>query len=70
MQILMPQMLHSLVKLATSLFSEPTSTVITILYHGDLLPRNRNLGRFVRRDFLHPENQFFHFLITMMRCVW
>ncbi|KAK7255356.1 hypothetical protein RIF29_28765 [Crotalaria pallida] len=65
--ILMPQMLHSMVKLTTSLVCEPTSTLITILYYGNLLPRNLNLERFVRRDFLNQENYFFHFLTTMMR---
>nr|KYP54207.1 hypothetical protein KK1_000382 [Cajanus cajan] len=70
-QILMPLMLRSLVKLATALVCEPTATVTTILYYGNLLPRNLvNLERLVRREFLHPENHFFHFLITMLRCVW
>ncbi|KAG4399304.1 hypothetical protein AAZX31_08G203400 [Glycine max] len=65
--ILMPLMLRSLVKLATALVCEPTSTLTTILYYGNLLPRNLNLDRLVRREFLHQENHFFHFLTTMLR---
>ncbi|KAL2338085.1 hypothetical protein Fmac_012531 [Flemingia macrophylla] len=60
-------MLRSLVKLATAMVCEPTATVTTILYYGNLLPRNLvNLERLVRREFLHQENHFFHFLITML----
>ncbi|KAE9616155.1 hypothetical protein Lalb_Chr04g0262731 [Lupinus albus] len=68
--ILMPQMLHSMVRLATSLVYEPTSTLVTILYYGDLLPRNLDLGRFVQHDFHSRENYFFHFLTNIIRCVW
>ncbi|MED6187001.1 hypothetical protein PIB30_072218 [Stylosanthes scabra] len=70
--ILMPRMLRSLMKLTKSLMCEPTSTLTTILYYGNLLPRNlnNNLNRLVRPEFLHRENHFFHFLITILRCVW
>ncbi|KAK7389545.1 hypothetical protein VNO78_24685 [Psophocarpus tetragonolobus] len=68
--ILMPIMLRSLVKLATALVCEPTSTLTTILYYGDLLPRTLNLDRLVRPEFLHQENHFFHFLTSVLRCVW
>ncbi|AES86656.1 hypothetical protein MtrunA17_Chr4g0004511 [Medicago truncatula] len=68
--ILMPLMFGSLMKLAKALVCEPTTTLTTILYYGNLLPRNLNLERLVRREFLHQENYFFHFLITMLRCVW
>ncbi|CAL5210703.1 unnamed protein product [Lathyrus oleraceus] len=68
--ILMPLMLTSLMKLAKALVCQPTSTLTTILYYGNLLPRNLNLDRLVRREFLQQENYFFHFLIAMLRCVW
>ncbi|ESW07682.1 hypothetical protein PHAVU_010G150100 [Phaseolus vulgaris] len=68
--ILMPEMLCSLVKLGTALVCEPTSTLTTILYHANLIPRNLNLDRLVRREFLHPQNHFFHFLTTVLSCVW
>ncbi|KAL1292877.1 hypothetical protein HN51_053433 [Arachis hypogaea] len=70
--ILMARMMRSLVKLARSLMCEPTSTLTTILYYGNLLPRNlnNNLNRLVRPEFLHQENHFFHFLIAILRCVW
>ncbi|QCE02059.1 hypothetical protein DEO72_LG8g70 [Vigna unguiculata] len=71
--IVMPLMLcpwWSLVKLGTALVCEPSSTLTTILYHAELLPRNLNLDRLVRREFLHRENHFFHFLTTVLRCVW
>ncbi|RYR40798.1 hypothetical protein Ahy_A09g046548 [Arachis hypogaea] len=60
-----------IMKIARSLMCEPTSTITTILYYGNLLPRNlNNLNRLVRPEFLHQENHFFHFLITILRCVW
>ncbi|WJX48886.1 hypothetical protein P8452_35390 [Trifolium repens] len=68
--ILMPLMLGSLVKLTKALVCEPTTTLTTILYYGNHLPRNLNLERLVRSEFLHQENYLFHFLITMLRCVW
>ncbi|KAK7294186.1 hypothetical protein RJT34_17071 [Clitoria ternatea] len=68
--IVMPLMFRSVVNLGTSLVCEPTATLTTILYYGNLLPRDLNLERLVRREFIHQENHFFHFLITMLRCVW
>ncbi|BAT98520.1 hypothetical protein VIGAN_09218000 [Vigna angularis var. angularis] len=62
--------LWSLVKLGTALLRQPTPTLTTILHSANLLPRNLNLDRFVRREFLHRENHFFHFLTTVLRFVW
>ncbi|KAK7349177.1 hypothetical protein VNO77_06335 [Canavalia gladiata] len=68
--ILMRLMMRSLLNLTKGLVCEPAATLTTILYYGNLLPRDLNLERFVRREYLHQENHFFHFLITMLRCVW
>ncbi|KAI4387419.1 hypothetical protein MLD38_005256 [Melastoma candidum] len=62
--------LRSVVRLVVSLVEEPASTVTTLLYYSDLLPRHLNLERLVRRDLLDGENYFFHFLIGFLRCFW
>ncbi|KAM3699807.1 hypothetical protein ACB098_05G052500 [Castanea mollissima] len=67
---IMPLMFRSIVRLLTSLVSQPAASVTTILYHSGLLPRNLNLERLVRTEFLDRENYMFHFLINMMRCFW
>ncbi|GMY34214.1 regulator of Vps4 activity in the MVB pathway protein [Fagus crenata] len=67
---ILPLMLRSLVRLLTSLMAQPTASVSTLLYYSDLLPRNLNLERLVRTEFLDRENYLFHFLINIMRCFW
>ncbi|CAJ2657318.1 unnamed protein product [Trifolium pratense] len=66
----MPLMSSSVVKLAKELVFEPITTLTNILYYGNHLPRNLNLERLVSSEFLHQQNYFFHFLTTMLRCVW
>ncbi|WJX87293.1 hypothetical protein P8452_69501 [Trifolium repens] len=66
MILIMSLMSGSLVKLAKELVFEPITTLTTILYYGNLLPRNLNLERFVSSEFHHQENYFFQFLITML----
>ncbi|OWM78175.1 hypothetical protein CDL15_Pgr014994 [Punica granatum] len=70
--MLLPLMLPSLVRLITSLATQPTSTVTTLLYYSDLLPRNiiGNLRRFVRQELLGRGNHLFHFVVIVMRCFW
>ncbi|KAF9690016.1 hypothetical protein SADUNF_Sadunf01G0152100 [Salix dunnii] len=67
---LLPLMFRSLVRLIGAMMSEPTASVTTLLYYSNLLPRNLNLERLVRREFLDEENHMFHFLISFLRCFW
>ncbi|KAG5229067.1 regulator of Vps4 activity in the MVB pathway protein [Salix suchowensis] len=67
---LLPLMFRSLLRLISSLVSQPTASVATLLYYSNLLPRNLNLDRLVRREFLDEENHLFHFLISLLRCFW
>ncbi|CAK7356681.1 unnamed protein product [Dovyalis caffra] len=67
---LMPLMVRSLVRLLSALVSQPTASVTTLLYYSNLLPRNLNLERLVRRELLDGENHLFHFLINFLRCFW
>lgn len=66
----MPLLLRSLLRLVTSLVAQPASTVTTLLYYSDLLPRHLNLERLVRRDLLDRDNYLFHFLVNLLRCFW
>ncbi|KAI4355652.1 hypothetical protein L6164_004402 [Bauhinia variegata] len=68
--VLMPVILRSLVKLVSAVMREPTASVTTMLYYSNQLPRNLNLERFVRHEFLRQDGLFFHFLIGMLRCLW
>ncbi|KAL5756133.1 hypothetical protein ACOSP7_020551 [Xanthoceras sorbifolium] len=67
---LMPLMLRSLARLVTTLVSQPTASVATLLYYSNLLPRNLSLERMVRHELLDRENYLFHFLIGVLRCIW
>ncbi|XVF26738.1 hypothetical protein REPUB_Repub14bG0044300 [Reevesia pubescens] len=66
----MPLMVRSLARLVTALVAQPAASVTTLLYYSDLLPRNLDLERLVRRELLHRENYLFHFLINFLRCFW
>ncbi|GMI82071.1 hypothetical protein HRI_001876400 [Hibiscus trionum] len=66
----MPLMVRSVARLLTTLVVEPAASITTLLYYSDLLPRNLNLERLVRRDLVEPENYLFHFLINLLRCFW
>lgn len=68
----LPLMLPSLVRLITALTTQPTSTVTTLLYCGNLLPRSivGNLQRLVRHELLDRENYLFHVVVNVMRCFW
>uniref|UniRef100_A0A7N0UYV7 Uncharacterized protein n=1 Tax=Kalanchoe fedtschenkoi TaxID=63787 RepID=A0A7N0UYV7_KALFE len=66
--LFMPWMLRSLVRLVNLFVYWPTQSVTTLLYYSDLLPRDVNLERQVRADFLDSENHLFHFLINVLRC--
>ncbi|GAB4850188.1 hypothetical protein Ancab_029482 [Ancistrocladus abbreviatus] len=65
---IMPLMFRSLLRLISSIVYDPTAALTTLLYYSDLLPRNLNLERLVRRDLLDQENYLFHFLINVLRC--
>ncbi|KAF8027551.1 hypothetical protein BT93_E0453 [Corymbia citriodora subsp. variegata] len=65
---LMPLLMRSLIRLVTALVAQPASTVTTLLYYSDLLPRHLNLERLVRRDLLDRDNYLFHFLVNLLRC--
>ncbi|KAJ0090561.1 hypothetical protein Patl1_13228 [Pistacia atlantica] len=67
---LTPLMFRSLVKLLTSLVSQPAASVTTILYYSELLPQNIVLERMVRHELLEQENYLFHFLVNFLRCFW
>lgn len=69
-QTFFPMMLRSLARLVIPLVEEPVASVSSILYYSRLLPRNLNLERLVRSEFLHPENYLFHFLINILTCFW
>ncbi|KAF8027550.1 hypothetical protein BT93_E0453 [Corymbia citriodora subsp. variegata] len=64
----MPLLMRSLIRLVTALVAQPASTVTTLLYYSDLLPRHLNLERLVRRDLLDRDNYLFHFLVNLLRC--
>ncbi|KAG6665282.1 hypothetical protein I3843_02G128600 [Carya illinoinensis] len=64
----LPFLVRSLVRLLTALVAQPAASVTTLLYYSDLLPRNLNLERLVRTEFLDRENYLFHFLINILRC--
>ncbi|PON34987.1 hypothetical protein PanWU01x14_339980 [Parasponia andersonii] len=66
----MPFMVRSLVRIVTALVAQPAATITTLLYYSDLLPRNLNLERLVRHEFLAPRNYMFHFLVNFLRCFW
>lgn len=66
----MPLLMRSLIRLVTSLVGQPASTVTTLLYYSDLLPRHLNLERLVRRDLLDRDNYLFHFVVNLLRCFW
>ncbi|KAG2722949.1 hypothetical protein I3760_02G150800 [Carya illinoinensis] len=66
----LPFLVRSLVRLLTALVAQPAASVTTLLYYSDLLPRNLNLERLVRTEFLDRENYLFHFLINILRCFW
>ncbi|XWS17250.1 hypothetical protein CRYUN_Cryun33cG0051500 [Craigia yunnanensis] len=61
-------MFRSLVRLLTSLITEPAASVTTLLYYSDLLPQNIIWERLVRHEMLDRENYLFHFLINFLRC--
>ncbi|KAJ9167806.1 hypothetical protein P3X46_019399 [Hevea brasiliensis] len=65
-----PVMFRSLVRLLTSLISEPAASVSTVLFYSELLPQNIILERLVRHELLDNENYLFHFLINFLRCFW
>nr|GMC76100.1 hypothetical protein DM860_008922 [Ipomoea batatas] len=50
----------------------PASTMTTLLYYSDLLPRNLDsLERLVRNDLVGAGNNYlFHFIIHFLRCFW
>ncbi|XVF74591.1 hypothetical protein PTKIN_Ptkin13bG0122100 [Pterospermum kingtungense] len=66
----MPLMFRSLARLVTALVAQPAASVTTLLYYSNLLPRNLDLERLVRRELLERENYLFHFLINLLRCFW
>ncbi|GLU22192.1 hypothetical protein SLE2022_382850 [Rubroshorea leprosula] len=70
LQCLMPLKLRSLTGLVTEMVAQPAGFVTTLLYYSDLLPRNPNLERLVRRELLYRENYLFHFIISILRCFW
>ncbi|KAF4372466.1 hypothetical protein F8388_027139 [Cannabis sativa] len=64
----MPFMVESVVRLVMGLLTRPTSTITTLLYYSNLLPRNLNLERLVQHEFIDPPNYLFHFIINVLRC--
>ncbi|XVE88908.1 hypothetical protein DITRI_Ditri19aG0106700 [Diplodiscus trichospermus] len=66
----MPLMVRSLARLVTAIVAQPAASVTTLLYYSNLLPRNPDLERLVRRELLDPENYLFHFLINLLGCFW
>ncbi|KAJ4718145.1 putative Transmembrane protein [Melia azedarach] len=70
LQSIMPLMLRSLVRLVIVLVSEPAASITTLLYYSNLLPRNLNLERLVRRELIDRDNHLFNFLINFLRCFW
>ncbi|OUZ99934.1 hypothetical protein BVC80_9069g44 [Macleaya cordata] len=66
----MPVMLRSMVRLVCLLVNQPATSVTTILYYSERLPRNMNLERMVRNDLLDRDNHLLHFLISLLRCLW
>ncbi|KAK7847333.1 hypothetical protein CFP56_006782 [Quercus suber] len=54
--------------LITSVSTSSLCHYLTLLQWSP--PRNLNLERLVRTEFLDRENYMFHFLINMMTCFW
>lgn len=69
-QGLTPVMFRSVVRLLTSLISEPAASISTILFYSELLPQNIILERLVRHELLDNENHLFHFVVNFLRCFW
>ncbi|KAM2407356.1 hypothetical protein ACFX1X_026552 [Malus domestica] len=67
---LTPLMFRPLLRLLTSLATDPAASVSTVLYYSELLPQNIILERLVRHELLDRENYMFHFLINFLRCFW
>lgn len=61
-------MMASLVRLVTGLVAQPATTVATLLYYSDLLPRHLHVERLVSHELLHPQHFLFHLLINVLRC--
>ncbi|XP_022842084.1 uncharacterized protein LOC111365795 [Olea europaea var. sylvestris] len=61
---------NSLVKTIGALVSQPVATVGTLLYYGDVLPRDLYVRRMEIRRELHdqPGNFLFHFLSCFFKC--
>ncbi|KAI4324729.1 hypothetical protein MLD38_030187 [Melastoma candidum] len=60
--------MRSAVRLVLSLAERPASTVTTLLYYSDLLPRHLNLERLVLQELLDRENYLFRFIAGILRC--
>ncbi|KAM1361060.1 hypothetical protein ACFX2H_026075 [Malus domestica] len=63
-------MFRPLLRLLTSLATDPAASVSTLLYYSELLPQNIILERLVRHELLDRENYLFHFLTNFLRCFW
>ncbi|KAI9110345.1 hypothetical protein K1719_018787 [Acacia pycnantha] len=71
MMVITPIIVWPLVSLVRALMSEPIGSLTTMLYSGNLLPRNlNNLDRFVRPELLHPHNYFFHLIVSFLKFFW
>lgn len=70
LQFLTPLMFRALVRLLTSLVSQPAAAVTTLLYYSELLPQNSQLERLIRHELLDRENYLLHFLVSFLRCFW
>ncbi|KAL3532439.1 hypothetical protein ACH5RR_005960 [Cinchona calisaya] len=66
---LAPMMLRSLAGLVKILVVEPAASITSLLYFGDLLPRNTTLERLVRHELLDQDNFLFNLLINFLRCL-
>ncbi|MCD7457168.1 hypothetical protein HAX54_034374 [Datura stramonium] len=63
-------MFGSVARTTRAFMIQPVSTLTTLLYYSDRLPRNLNLDRLVRSDLVDSGNYLFRFLINFLRCFW
>ncbi|WCJ40737.1 hypothetical protein M5689_021645 [Euphorbia peplus] len=67
---LMAMMLRPSMRMVIMLVSQPIASLTTLLYYSNLLPRNLNLNRYIRREYVDEDNLLFNFLVIFLRCLW
>ncbi|KAK9130884.1 hypothetical protein Sjap_011371 [Stephania japonica] len=69
---MLPLLFRALARFTTMLLCSPATSVATILYYSNVLPRDARLEQLVLHGFLHDgdQNHFFYFIISLLRCIY